>query len=290
MIKEFAMHLIHAWKVKKTGTKIKLVRLALEDSSLTLNRITHQLPWGAYTTFRTYGENKILPLSYQVKRLEQTSLLAEQPIIIDECNFRAALRSTINVFPKPNTKRIRVVIDLEANLGDMYIIIEEFRTLPSEVYKFGVDLITCQVSRENPQAKLTGFIRKSDRFRTDMPADIHEALMINEEGFILEGLTSNFFAIKKGVIWTADDVVLSGITRQIVISEAVENQIEINYQPISNNDLSDIEGAFLTSASRGVLPIRSIDNNLINDGILDSLLIRIMSLYSIHINSELESI
>ena len=56
--------------------------------------------------------------------------------------------------------------------------------------------------------------------------------MINKKGELLEGLSSNFFAVKKGRVFTAEDEVLKGSIREIVIDEIKKNQIPLELKPI----------------------------------------------------------
>jgi branched-subunit amino acid aminotransferase/4-amino-4-deoxychorismate lyase len=53
------------------------------------------------------------------------------------------------------------------------------------------------------------------------------------EGRILEGISSNFFAMKDGIIWTAEEGVLLGVTRSVVLDEIRREDIPIHLWPIT---------------------------------------------------------
>ena len=95
--------------------------------------------------------------------------------------------------------------------------------------------------------------------------------MVDEAGRILEGLTSNFFAVKGNEIWTNEESVLSGITRSLVLDEAVRNELPVNFRSITITEIPILEEAFITSSSRGILPVKQIDEVLIGYGKLVSL-------------------
>mgnify|MGYP002412873953 CR=1 FL=1 len=92
-----------------------------------------------------------------------------------------------------------------------------------------------------------------------MGNEFEEVLLVNDAGNILEGLTSNFFAMDDHILKTADQDVLFGITRSVVIELAKEMGIEIKFEPVKISEIEKISEAFITSSSRGILPISKID-------------------------------
>ncbi len=100
------------------------------------------------------------------------------------------------------------------------------------------------MSRRLPEAKLTRFIERSAEARARLSPEINEALMIDPQEALTEGLSSNFFALLDGEVRTAAQGVLKGVTRG---------------EPARAQDLPRMEEAFLTSSSRGILPLRRID-------------------------------
>ncbi len=89
--------------------------------------------------------------------------------------------------------------------------------------------------------------------------------MVDAHGQILEGISSNFYAVLKGVLRTAGEGVLEGITRHIVLQEAAE-VIPIDYRPVRVSDLTEVGEAFITSSSREVMPVIQIDDQIIGAG------------------------
>jgi branched-chain amino acid aminotransferase len=67
-------------------------------------------------------------------------------------------------------------------------------------------------------------------------------------------------------IYTADKEVLSGATRDIILDEARNANLELNYCPITYDQINDIDEAFISSTSRGLLPVIKIDNFKIANG------------------------
>jgi branched-subunit amino acid aminotransferase/4-amino-4-deoxychorismate lyase len=114
--------------------------------------------------------------------------------------------------------------------------------------------------------------------------------MIGEDGCLLEGLSSNFFAIKDGAIYTAEAGVLSGITRSMVLNAISEKHLPLCLQGICVSDIGKLNEAFLTSASRGILPIVAIDNQPVGDGHPGPITRLLMDGYEELVNQNLETI
>ena len=262
---------ILAWKAEFRESKSKLMKIEMPAGWDTLNAVTTHLPSGAYTTFRTYDHNKVIRLDDHLGRLVETALLAHKPVALERLRLREALRNVIDEYPRDMDLRIRVVLDLEDLEGEIYIMAEILKTPPPEAYRSGVRVITCQLQRDNPKAKLTASIPVADKIREQLPTGVEEALMVDEAGRILEGLTSNFFAVKGDEIWTNDESVLLGITRSLVLDEAVRIELPVNFRSITITEIPKMEEAFITSSSRGILPVKQIDEVLIGYGKLVSL-------------------
>jgi branched-chain amino acid aminotransferase len=117
--------------------------------------------------------------------------------------------------------------------------------------------------RDNPRAKLTQFIATAAAYRAQLEAGVNEMLMIGEDGSILEGLSSNFFGVVGGVLRSANEGVLNGITRSVVLDLAKAAGIPVELRGVRYQDWPTLDECFITSASRGVLPVIQIDEHVI---------------------------
>lgn len=221
-----------------------------------LDQASQMLPHGVYTTFRTFDGDKILGLSDHVNRLEGSASLVSQPIELRIGSLRSMLREVVSRFPAQE-KRVRVSVDLRN--CDVYVLLEALTTPSVNDYEHGVNVVTFHYKRHNPKAKQTQFIDIAHSIRENISPDVDDVLMTDEDGFILEGLNSNFFAIKRGEVFTAGENVLSGITRETVLKIMRQMDIPFHLSPIHITDIEKLEEAFLTSASRSILAISQID-------------------------------
>ncbi|MFC2025698.1 aminotransferase class IV, partial [Chloroflexota bacterium] len=208
---------IKVWKIDKN--KI-LKGICFPQDLSTLDLISEILPGGAYTTFRTYGHFRAFCFDEHLRRLQNTAKLDGNPVKIDHDEIRTYVRQIIKTFPDQAELRIRISIDLEKEIGDEYFMAEILQIPPEVAYRNGVKAITCDFKRKNPKAKLTSHVSESIRIRRRLKAGINEALLVDDKGYILEGLSSNFFAVINRQLWTAESRVLSGITRRITLERA----------------------------------------------------------------------
>ena len=63
-----------------------------------------------------------------------------------------------------------------------------------------------------------------------------------------------------------DEGVLPGITRKTVIELAEQLNIDAQLDKMTVNDLRAAEEVFLTSTAGGIVPVRSIDGEIIGEG------------------------
>jgi len=277
------------WQIWNPSSFSKIEEIKFDGNSFTLDELSSRLPNGIYTTFRTFGHNKLLPLEPQFLRLEESASLMKKPILLNRGLIRDALREVVKLCQEQEM-RIRLTVDLANQPGTIYISLEKLITPKSEDYENGVNTVTRRAERKNPKAKQTSFLRDAERIRDEVLENINEVLLVNGKGQILEGLSSNFFAIKKGEIWTEDKQVLSGIVRSIILKEATTAGVRIHLAPVYISEIESLEEAFLTSASRSVLPIQKIDGQFVGTGRSGHITKKLIVLYQQRIKKMLEEL
>ena len=116
-----------------------------------------------------------------------------------------------------------------------------------------------------------------------------EAIFIEDDGFITEGSSTNFFIIDKtGVLRThpVNNRILSGITREGVINIAKKSGMVVKERPFSLAELMVSKGAFITSTTKHVLPVTKVNGVEIAGGSVCSEIQDIIKLYKKYINEQ----
>jgi branched-chain amino acid aminotransferase len=259
------MNKIWAWKLIPTDGDYTLEPLSQFTNFQSLNELSENLPQGVYTTFRTFNHNKVLSMESHFSRLEESAQLAGRPIALKREAIRKTLRQTNGVIPFSDS-RIRLTLDLFTTPGVINAAYEQLITPSDEEYLKGVNAISYGFSRKNPQAKLTSFLHEAAMIRNQAGEAVNEVLLHDEDGYFLEGLSSNFFSVKNDCLYTPDKGVLMGIIRSLVLRCAQNIGVPISHEQINTSDIKDVQEVFITSASRGILPIVAIDHICIGDG------------------------
>ena len=268
---------------------IDLTSEILDPEILTLDQASNALPAGAYTTFRTYQRNKALFLEEHFQRLEASAALAGQAIRLDIPALRRHIRTALEKFSAPEA-RVRLTIPLDSFLKRMYIFVSALSVPTPAQRERGVTVITADFQRELPAAKLSNFIQSSQPLRDRLKEGYEEILMVDDHNNILEGLTSNFYAVTNGVILTAGSGVLSGITRQIVLQIAAEEGYSIELVSPKLADFANFSETFITSSSRGVLPVTEINYHAVCSGQPGQITRSLMELYERRVAAEIKPI
>ncbi len=246
---------ILAFKIDTVGN------LPLQTGAKTLDEMTRDLPQGFYTTFSTHSHGtKVLGLHAHLHRLYAPALEQRLMPSVDE----PTLRTRIAELAKQNLpKESRIRLILTKNDGSVYVGIQLFERLSKQIYENGVKVITAELVRQSPRIKDTGFISSSMEERKHVGRDVFEVLL-TKNGKILEGMTSNFYVIQGKTLITAQDGILLGVTRHVILGLARGEGMSIEYRSPHLDEMFD--EAFLTSSSRGVVPIVSIDNSPVGQG------------------------
>lgn len=260
---------------------------AVPYSADTLNAAAPFEPDGIYTIASTFNRDHVLLLDAHLDRMEESARLEGIALHLDRVALRAALRTLIERSGYPNS-RFRITVSRQ-DPTHLILSLEPFAGVPDTVRQVGVQVATVPITRRNPRAKTNDWMNRRAEAKAAIP-DAYEGIILNEAGQLLEGMGSNFYAIRGGVLYTAgDDLVLSGISRKIV-QQVAPAIVQVVYQPIALSDVNTLAEAFLTSSSRGVVPIVQIDDIPLGDGQVGPLTQQIQAAYDAWVTDHLEPI
>jgi branched-chain amino acid aminotransferase len=95
----------------------------------------------------------------------------------------------------------------------------------------------------------------------------HEALLLDNEGYVTEGSGENFFLVRDGVLYTPElTSALDGITRATIIQLAQDLGIAVREKRITRDEVYIADEAFFTGTAAEVTPIRELDRVQIGIG------------------------
>ena len=216
----------------------------------------------AYTVAHTLAGRRVVRFERHLKRLfESARHLGYEPGIGD-VSIRRLLCDALERYGWERS-RFRITLLRE---GGLIIAIEPYSGVPLELRSRGVDCaLAPHAARDAPDTKTTSWMaaRSSLSHRR-----VYEVLLCDEGGFVLEGSSSNVFFVagesQTPVLRTAEKGILKGVTRAIVLelAETKARDIDVQRAPVHISELEHTGEAFICSSTRGVVPIRRIDDRI----------------------------
>jgi branched-chain amino acid aminotransferase len=175
-----------------------------------------------------------------------------------------------NTFKESN---IRIVVtagsspDFLTPIGEprLLVLVTRAPELPAGWYTDGVKIITFFSERNIPGAKSINYVPATIALKQARDKDAIEAVYVNRNGLVLEGTTSNLFAVFSGTLVTPDRGILSGVTRKAVLDLA-EKMGPVDLRDLPLAELLTADEVFITGTNKMIVPVVQVDDTVIGDG------------------------
>lgn len=161
-----------------------------------------------------------------------------------------------------------------------------FQPYPEAHYRDGVDVVLSSVRRNHPLSldpaiKSCNLLNNILAVREAQARGAAEPILLNHAGEVAEGASTNVFAVRAGALLTPplEAGILAGITRQFVLELARELALRAREESLPVDALLSADEAFLTSTTRELMPIRSIDARPVGSGRPGPLTRRLLAVY-----------
>lgn len=237
-----------------------------KEAVMPLSNIEYAYGFGVYETVRIAG-GVFRFLDEHVTRLFESARIIEL-----EHGFTADMvrESAIELVKKnkADTCNIKILLIGAPAKGDaqLFLLCLNPRFPDKKLYREGASFITYEFERPFPHAKTLSMLQSYLAFRKARERGAYDALLLDSRGSITEGTRTNFFTISGGVITSPpEDVILPGITRSAVLALASQAGFDIQERPITWSDIRRADGAFVTSTSAKIMPVRSIDEEVLKE-------------------------
>lgn len=241
------------------------------------------LPLGVYSVLRTFGHDKFLWLGAHIARLKQSMDLLGWEYELDEARLRRALHNLCTAYPYPEMRvRFDVLAAPATELGSnsrLLVALMPFDGVPPRCYEEGVCVgFAHALHRDNPQAKTADFAIARRAYPVGT-AEAYERLLLSDDGRMLECTGANFYAVRNGVVYTAVDEVLEGITLQIILRLIGELGIPLRAEAVPVDEVDTLDEAALSSSSRAIMPVVQIGDRPVGNGRPGPVVQRLLAAY-----------
>lgn len=274
-------------------TEKGVVPLAVPPDAKSFDDLFGQFVLGVYSAFRTFDHDKFLRLDEHLARTERSMVLLGWVYGLDRGRLCLALHEVCSAYPFPE---MRVRFDVLAEpiwVGGVVcrelIGLMPFEPPPARLYEEGVtaDLVR-ELSRHRPLVKTADFAAQRHHYLETHTNTAYEYLMVDENGRILEGTSTNFYGVRGGVVYTAGEGVLEGITRQIILEVIHQLRIPLQLEAIHVDEISQLDEAAISGSSRALLPVVKIGQQVVGNGRSGPLSRRILAAYNELVEREIK--
>ena len=155
----------------------------------------------------------------------------------------------------------------------MVIIVKPHAEIPAEIQARGIGIIVSSVIRNHPSAvdpriKSNNLLNNALAMQEALRRGADEALMRNHRGEFSECSQSNFFVVRAGEALTPplEAGLLEGVTRNFLFEVAQSIGVPARYAVLKDADLAAADEMFITSTTREVLPVTTIDGRPVGSG------------------------
>lgn len=236
---------------------------------------------GVFEGIRVYN-GRVFRLDHHLRRLYNSakSIALQIPLTYQE------MRKTLLEAVRKNNMRdcyIRLVISRgTGDLGldprkckkpTLVIIVDKIQLYPEKLYKEGLKIVIAATRRNlpealNPKIKSLNYLNNILAKVEAIQAECEEAIMINNQGYVVECTADNIFLVQDGTLLTPPPHVgiLEGITRGVIIELAEKMKIPCREELFGSHDVFIADECFLTGTGAEVVPVVSVNGRAIGDG------------------------
>ncbi|NMB35337.1 MAG: branched-chain-amino-acid transaminase [Firmicutes bacterium] len=237
---------------------------------------------GVFEGIRAY-EGRVFKLEEHIERLYESAhhLMLQIPLTREEI-----LENTLEVLRRNELRDAYIRTVVSRGRGDLgldpkkcsqatvVIIADHISLFPREYYEQGLSIVTATTRQrgadtQEPRIKSLNYLNNILIKMEASQAGAMEAVVLNARGYVVEGSGSNIFIVnKKGELVTPPAYlgILEGITRNVVIELAMEEDLVVREQPFTRHDLYIARECFLTGTAAELIPVVSVDRRQIGNG------------------------
>ncbi len=227
---------------------------------------------GAFETLRTYDGHP-----HQVRehmdRLWKAAAACNIPPCFSETDLRQVIAEILVRSRHPDL-RVNIVVSPGDHTVGVFgaasprwvVIARDVHAPEPEAYAFGVAVVTVPGKRLFPEVKSTCYLPGVQPMQIAGRTNAHEALYVQEDGSVTEGITSNVLAVRGSVVTTPVKNCLPGMTKAGIKPLAIAAGMTWVEDRLTAVDLATADEVWITSSVRELLPVTRIDGRPVANG------------------------
>jgi D-alanine transaminase/branched-chain amino acid aminotransferase len=239
--------------------------IALSDAGLPITDLGVQRGYGIFDFLRV-TENKPLFIDDHLDRFYHSAKEMRLPIQYQQAELKEIIQKLIAQNGLLDSG-IRILLsggtspDGYKIIAPNLAIVQQPISKPADdIFREGYKLVTYAHQRQMPHVKTTDYLMAVwlQPWVKEQGAD---DVLYHQHGAVSECPRSNFFIVTKiGTVVTPGRNILAGITRKQLLSLSASYGITIEVKDISLDDIRDAKEAFITSSTKRIIPVHTIDD------------------------------
>lgn len=241
-----------------------------QDATLPVRDLAILRGYGVFDYFLvTNGQGRFI--EDNLDRFEHSARLLDLELPLSKVELRRQIEELIQANGL-ETAAIRLILTGGISLDNfiptrphLLILEEQQPSYPKENYEKGIKLMTHCFIREIPEAKTINYLRGILLLKQTKDKKVKD-ILYHDGVFISESTRSNFYIVTQDdVIVTPKEGVLLGVTRKHLL-QAIQPHYRVEERPLRLSELATAKAAFITSSTKGVMPVTQVDGMVIGNG------------------------
>ncbi|MEK7602036.1 MAG: aminotransferase class IV [Patescibacteria group bacterium] len=226
--------------------------------------------YAVFDFFITYHSQPFL-LHEHIERLFTSASLIGLALPWSTEEIAGFVRTTLEAQTTEGEKAVKVIVSggiahslLPETKPTIAILVDPRHYYPKECYTKGVGFVTVEHTRYTPEAKTNNYIEGVRQAQIAQKVGAIEPLYYDDL-HVLEGSTSNVFAVIDGALVTPKTTILKGITRSVVLTK-----LSLSAKPVERDftieELRRAEEVFVTASNKEIMPVTTLDGVPVGTG------------------------
>ena len=239
---------------------------------------------GVYETMRVY-DGVVFEFDQHLARLQKSTNAIGLKIVWPLAKIREWTYKIIKS-NRLKSARARITVSRGENGPDFnscknptLVINAQKLILDPKIYRDGMAAVTLRLQRILPEIKTVGLTHMIQGYRAMDLSKVEEGIIVDKKDFVREGLATNVFVVRNGVIWTPKTGILMGTTRGLVIKLARDNHVKVVEKDFKIGELLKADEIFVTNRPKEIMPVTKLNGKKVGNGKVGEITKRMMKAY-----------
>lgn len=256
-----------------------------------------------FETLRTYG-GRPFALAEHLTRLEESAkrVAIRLPVAVEQLAVELERASVESETPESYLRLMvtrgqgELGLDPGTALQPLRVLlVAPLEPLPSSVYEEGISVASFVTARQTDGiaagAKIGNYLVAVLAAEQARRVGARESLIVDAQGKVTEGATSNVFWVAGGRLWTPgeDAGILAGITRAHILKVAESLGLPVEFRTPDLEELCVADEVFISSSIREIVPVVRIDERNVSSGKPGRITRSVLQAFRAHVRSSVHS-